>query len=84
MYCNTRSPSLQRLDADSGKWVTYQLRLRGLTIAEVARRAGCTGSVVTNVLAGRISSAKVYVALCEILGLSAISELLAKARRSAI
>lgn len=84
MYCSTRSPCLQRLDADKGKWVTYQLRLRKITHAEIARRAGCTRAAVTNVLAGRASSIKVYVALCAILGLSAISELLTSVKRSAV
>ncbi len=84
MYCNTRSPSLQRLSAGKGKWVTYQLRLHRLTHDDVARMAGCTRPVVTNVLAGRISSAKVYDVLCKIFGLSAISELLTNEKRSAM
>lgn len=76
MHYTTKSPSLQRLTSDKGKWVTYQLRLRGLTHTELARLAGCSRPTVSNVLAGRTSSSKVYIALCDILGFSSISELL--------
>ena len=83
MYYTTKSPSLQRLNSDKGKWVTYQLRLRGITMTEVARRAGCSLPTVSNVLAGRHSSSKVYIVLCDILGCSTISDLIASSVRSA-
>ncbi|MBR4630113.1 MAG: helix-turn-helix transcriptional regulator [Treponema sp.] len=80
----TRSPSLQRLDSDKGKWVNYQIRLRGLTQKEIAARAGCSQSQVANTLAGRTSSSKIYLVLCDILEISSIAELLATPRRSAV
>lgn len=83
MYYTTKSPSLQRLNSDKGKWVTYQLRLKGITLTEVARRAGCSLPTVSNVLAGRHSSAKVYIVLCDILGYSTVSDLFAGSIRSA-
>ncbi|WP_297645878.1 helix-turn-helix transcriptional regulator [uncultured Treponema sp.] len=83
MDCTTRSPCLQRLDADKGKWVNYQIRLRGLTQTDIAVRAGCSQSQVSNVLAGRTSSSKVYDVLCSILGLTTVGELLIVSRRSA-
>lgn len=82
MYYITRSPSLQRLDVAQGKWVTYQLRLKNLTHTDIALRAGCSRPTVSNVLAGRTSSRKVYITLCDILGLSTISDLFANPKRS--
>ena len=79
----TKSPSLQRLDSDKGKWVSYQLRLKGITLTEVAQVAGCSLPTVSNVLAGRHSSAKVYIVLCNILGYSAVSDLFAFGKRRA-
>ncbi|WP_147615103.1 helix-turn-helix domain-containing protein [Treponema pectinovorum] len=83
MYYTTKSPCLQRLNSDKGKWVGYQLRLRGVTQTEIAARAGCSQSQVSNVLAGRTSSSKVYIVLCDILGFSSLSDLLAIPRRGA-
>ena len=82
-YYTTRSPCLQRLSSDKGKWVTYQLRLRGITHTELAKRIGCSRPTVSNVLGGRTSSSKVYITLCDILGFDTIGELLASPRRSA-
>ena len=83
MDYTTRSPCLQRLNSDKGKWITYQLRLRGIRQTDIAARAGCSQSQVSNTLAGRTSSSKVYITLCDILGIGSISELLASSRRSA-
>lgn len=82
MYYTTKSPSLQRLSSDKGKWIAYQLRLRNLTHADIALRAGCSRPTVSNVLAGRVSSSNVYTILCRILGFSTMSELLAHSARS--
>ena len=79
---SAKSPCLQRLTADKGKWVTYQLRLREITLTEVAHRAGCSLPTVSNVLAGRHSSAKVYSALCDILGYGTVGDLFAAGIRS--
>lgn len=83
MYYTTKSPSLQRLNSDKGKWVAFQLRLKGITLTEVARRAGCSLPTVSNVLAGRHSSVKVYIVLCDILGYSAVCDLFAFGKRRA-
>jgi len=83
MDYTTKSPCLQRLNSDKGKWVSYQLRLRGITHEDIARRAGCSRPQVSNVLAGRTSSSKVYIVLCDILDFSSLAELLAIPRRSA-
>lgn len=78
MHNNTKSRSLQRLDSAQGKWVTYQLKLRGITHANIAEAAHCSRPVVSNALAGRTSSSKVYTVLCDILGCETICELLEK------
>lgn len=83
MYYTTKSPSLQRLSSDKGKWITYQLRLRNLTHADIAARAGCSRPTVSNVLAGRVSSSNVYTVLSRILGFSTMSELLAYSAKTA-
>lgn len=80
---NKKSPSLQRLDSAQGKWVTYQLRLKNLTHTDIALRAGCSRPTVSNVLAGRTSSSKVYIVLCDILGYDSIGDLLASSKRRA-
>ena len=83
MYYTTKSKSLQRLSSSQGKWVTYQLRLKNLTHTDIALRAGCSRPTVSNVLAGRTSSSKVYIVLCDVLGCSTLAELLAIPRRRA-
>lgn len=83
MYYTTKSPSLQRLSPDKGKWVAYQLKLRNLTHADIALRAVCSRPTVSNVLAGRFSSSNVYNVLCSILGFSTMNELLEHPRRGA-
>ena len=83
MQYNTKSPSLQRLNSDKGKWVNYQIRLRGLTQENIAALAGCSRSQVANTLAGRTSSSKVYLVLCDILEISSIAELLSTTERRA-
>lgn len=83
MDYTTRSPCLQRLNSDKGKWITYQLRLRGIRQTDIAARAGCSQAQVSNTLAGRTSSSKVYITLCDILGFDSIRELLASPKRSA-
>ena len=75
MYTNTKSRSLQRLSSHQGKWISFQLKLKNITHDDVAEKAGCSRPSVTNVLAGRYTSSRVYEALCNILGCS-MSELL--------
>lgn len=82
MDYTTRSPNLQRLSRSEGKWVGYQLKVRGLTQKTVAARSRRARNTVANVLTGRISSLSVYTTLCELLGYSDMGALLAAARRS--
>lgn len=79
----TKSPALQRLSREEGKWIGYQLKIKGFTQQSVADRANRSRNTVANVLCGRISSANVYAALCELLGYASMAEMLASVRRNA-
>lgn len=83
MDYTTKSPALQRLSQSEGKWIGYQLKVRGLTQQSVAVRANKSRNTVANVLCGRISSISIYTALCELLGYESMAEMLASMRRSA-
>ena len=83
MYCITRSPSLQRLERNAGKWIIFRLHLKEITLKDVAILIGMSASFVSDVLAGRRSSARVYNGICALLGYSDMNALLADARRSA-
>ena len=83
MDYTTKSPALQRLSREEGKWIGYQLKIKGFTQQSVADRANRSRNTVANVLCGRISSANVYAALCELLGYASMAEMLASVRRNA-
>lgn len=78
----TRCRPVQRLKADQGKWISYQLRLRNITQYDLAKLAGCSQPTVANTLAGRTSSTKVYTVLCDLLGYDIIGEMLNGSSRS--
>ena len=64
----------------TGCWVFYQLRLRNLTLATVAKKANVHFSMVTHFLKGRKNSDKVKVALSEVLGYASFENLIAASR----
>lgn len=84
MNYNTRSKSLQRLDHEVGLWISYQLKRKGKTHADVAAIAGVRQNTVDRVLLGIRTSPAVYPALCTVLGYGSIRELLDAAKRSAV
>jgi lambda repressor-like predicted transcriptional regulator len=49
-------------------WLLYQLRKRGASAAEVARRVGTTRGKVSDVMMGRAKGQKVRVEVARILG----------------
>jgi transcriptional regulator with XRE-family HTH domain len=49
-------------------WILYQLRRRGLTGADIARRAGVSRGQVSDVMTGRRRSQKVRQLIAEALG----------------
>lgn len=75
---------MQRISPALGKWIGYQMKLRGVTQADVAARAGRKRVTVGNVLSGLISSGAVYNALAETLGYEGFDELLAAAPKEAV
>ncbi len=68
------------LTPKSGLWINYQLKLAGLNHDDVARKAGVTRPLVTNVIAGRRSSERVKNALCSALGYPSWQTLVAASR----
>ena len=82
MNYTTRSPSLQRLERHEARWIVYKLQLQGIRQVDVARVSGMAASTVSGVLTCERSSARVYAALCKLLGYESISMLLADAQHS--
>jgi transcriptional regulator with XRE-family HTH domain len=63
------------------EWIKYRMALKGLTQADIAARARCTRPMVTNVIAGRKTSANVTTALVRALGFRSFDELIAGANQ---
>jgi len=63
-----------------GCWINYMLRLRSITQAAVAARAGCNNRMVSDFLRGRKNSEKVKRALAEVLGYESFEKLIAASR----
>ena len=63
-----------------GCWINYMLRLRNITQATVAVRAGCNNRMVSDFLRGRKNSERVKRALAEVLGYESFEKLIAASR----
>ena len=63
-----------------GCWINYMLRLRSITQATVAAKAGCNNRMVSDFLRGRKNSEKVKKALAEVLGYESFEKLIAASR----
>ena len=63
-----------------GCWINYQLRLRSITQATVAAKAGCNNRMVSDFLRGRKNSEKVKKALAEILEYKSFEALISASR----
>jgi hypothetical protein len=57
-------------------WIQYQLSLRQAKLGDVARKAGCNITMVSQVLHGRKNSKRVRQALADVLGFSSFDMLL--------
>jgi transcriptional regulator with XRE-family HTH domain len=60
-----------------GCYINYMLRVRGITQATVAARAGCNNRNVSDFLRGRKNSEKVKGALAAVMGYESFEKLLA-------
>ena len=63
-----------------GCYINYMLRLKSITQATVAARAGCNNRMVSDFLRGRKNSEKVKKALAEVLGYTTFDALVAASR----
>jgi len=63
-----------------GCWINYMLRLRSITQAAVAAKAGCNNRTVSDFLRGRKNSERVKKALAEVLGYESFEKLIAASR----
>jgi transcriptional regulator with XRE-family HTH domain len=63
-----------------GCYINYMLRVRGITQATVAARAGCNNRMVSDFLRGRKNSEKVKKALVDVLGFESFEKLIAASR----
>jgi hypothetical protein len=66
-----------------GCWINYQLYSAGLTHEEIARRAGVSGSLVTQFIRCRKNSERTRIALATALGYKSWDTLYAAAKRGA-
>jgi hypothetical protein len=63
-----------------GCYINYMLRVRSITQAAVAARAGCNNRTVSDFLRGRKNSERVKKALAEVLGYESFEKLVAASR----
>jgi hypothetical protein len=70
-------------EAVQGAWIGYQLRIHGITDADIAAEVGVRRQVVQGVRYGMRTSARVQKALATALGYQTWTELLASVRRVA-
>jgi predicted transcriptional regulator len=57
-------------------WIKYQMSLKGITQFAIARYAGCSQPMVSQVLHGRKRSANVQSALIRVLGYDSFKKLI--------
>jgi transcriptional regulator with XRE-family HTH domain len=69
-----------RIKPKEGMWVSYQLRLRGITHQDVADRLGVNRRTVTTILTGRGHSTRIEDALYQTLGYPSFEAMIAAAR----
>lgn len=58
-------------------WIKYMIAVKGITLTDIARYAGCTPPMVSQVIYGRKRSAKVRKAIMTALGYDSFEKLLA-------
>ncbi|MDR3267294.1 MAG: hypothetical protein LBT24_06975 [Tannerella sp.] len=73
-----KAPSV-RIPRDVGMWITYQLRLRGISLTEFAAVNDLTTAAVSTIFYGQRSSERIKKSVCETLGFSSLEELSAVA-----
>lgn len=70
------------LKAREGLWISYQLRVAGLTQSDIAAKVGVSGALVGQFLKGKKNSERTKVGIVVALGYSSWEKLHSSARRA--
>jgi CRP-like cAMP-binding protein len=71
-----------RIKPKEGMWVSYQLRLRGITHQNIADILGVNRRTVTTILTGRGHSTRIETTLYQTLGYPSFEAMIAAARKN--
>ena len=71
-----------RIKPEDGLWVSYQLKLRGITHQNLADQLGIRRDTVTKILRGIRHSTRIEEALYKTLGFSSFEAMIAASHRS--
>jgi transcriptional regulator with XRE-family HTH domain len=69
-----------RIKPQEGLWISYQLRLKGITGRSFAAKHGVRESTVSQVINGHRSSRRLEEALCQALGYPSFGAMIAASR----
>jgi len=69
-----------RIQPKEGLWIIFQLRLKGITQAEIASRLGVRAPTVNQILRGVRRSARIETALYQTLGYPSFEAMIAASR----
>jgi len=69
-----------RIKPNEGLWITYRLRLKGLSQTEMAARIGVSLKAVNLILRGRKHSTRIENALYQTLGFQSFEAMIAASR----
>jgi transcriptional regulator with XRE-family HTH domain len=69
-----------RIKPKEGMWVSYQLRLRGITHQDIADQLGITRQTVTTILNGQGHSTRIETTLYRTLGYPSFEAMIAASR----
>jgi transcriptional regulator with XRE-family HTH domain len=69
-----------KIKPKEGMWISYQLRLKGITGTSLAQRLGINQTSVSLIITGRRKSARVETALYQTLGYPSFEAMIAAAR----
>ena len=69
------------MDKKAGKYISYKLKLIGVTHSDIAKQSNLSTSIISHVLNARKSSERAESAIAKALGYESFSDLLEEARR---
>lgn len=69
------------MDKKAGKYISYKLKLIGVTHSDIAKQSNLSTSIISHVLNARKSSERAESAIAKALGYESFSDLLEEAKR---